>query len=164
MSKGNLERFDFLDEMMGWIITTDNAVWATTDGGANWTEQLRDDAIIFEDIDFVDNQHGIVSTITRFLYRTNDGGNTWDKISLDNINRLADIEFVDAFHGWAANGQREIVRTEDGGNTWVLQPIPVLDGDPFIPSFGNKTLHFFNRYEGYVMTFRGVLGTSTGGE
>lgn len=158
---------DFISPSIGWIVqgtsesytpgggcdqgigsgcnTTTLAVLKTTDGGRNWTQQLRFTATPYLGTNglpnvillrFLNSRDGFLSVPTEqrhlpsgILYRTRDGGTNWRRLSLPGAPgdfTGSPFSFIDPQHGWllanvsAAMGKSSasIYRTDNGGTSW----------------------------------------------
>ena len=92
-SNPNGQRFDdifFLDENLGWAANGFYAaVYKTTDGGLNWTEQLNNGILgsnhYFRNIQFLDENIGFLGPLNGKFYKTVDGGATWTLVPITPI-------------------------------------------------------------------------------
>ena len=93
-------------------------VFAFTDGGQTWEEQLTRIEQPFSDLSFVDTQHGWVISGSTLLHTT-DGGQTW--ITQTANSPINAIQFVRPASGWGVGPGGTIQHTGDGGQTWQYQ-------------------------------------------
>lgn len=137
VSRTEIDTANFVDGRRGWLVlseaTAEGAifeVWATRDGGRNWSSgapvavdggELTD----ANSLSFADASHGWLllagGSSSNFsvgrLYATEDGGITW-------IERPApaagEVTFVDDKQGWIAGGpgNTALFTTQDGGSSW----------------------------------------------
>lgn len=160
-SLGNAATVFALDEVNSWVVFYDRAmsaaqapavVWATTDGGATWSQSapldITDSAFFAPtQLTFVDEQHGwLLAHVDAgmmhdyvMVYATDDGGATWTRL-VDPTNDVltqscgkTGLVFTDALNGWITGncqgvqpGAPYLEQTTDGGATWepVLLPAP----------------------------------------
>jgi photosystem II stability/assembly factor-like uncharacterized protein len=121
----------FPDATDGWAVA-DRSILATSDGGATWTSQTTDAALM--DVSFPDASNGwVVGAGGPFgqqavILHTSDGGSSWQtqysgpKL-YGEFNGLNSVDSVDADHAWvtglAVSSTRSSVgATTDGGAHW----------------------------------------------
>ncbi len=106
---------EFVDEAFGWIITEDK-IWHTQSGGANWIEQPFEENPFGERfhkaLDMADKDHGIIacdiangSQQARSLLITKNGGKTW-KRKLETYGMLDAKMRADGFTAAISNDKR----------------------------------------------------------
>jgi photosystem II stability/assembly factor-like uncharacterized protein len=167
--RGKQDDVYFLDPNVGWYVNGTGKLYATRDGGANWTLLWDKPGTFFRTVAFVDEQHGYVGNVgTDYfpdvkddtpLYETRDGGVTWKPTTLPAfVKGLCAIDIVKVNyinHGIPATrtmihaagrvgGPPSLLRSLDGGATWKYidlsrQVGPILD------------VKFFNENVGFVM-------------
>ena len=151
----------FADPQHGWTAThrpgnfeywnSDGAIYATTDGGATWTQQGV--GYHAEDFACIDALHVWAAAGDRIL-ATNDGGATWSERWKGAF--LHAIAFADATHGWAVGEGGVIVATSDGGLTWTAQTSGTTER--------LKDVAFVDASHGWAVGDSGtILATSDGG-
>ena len=136
--KITITSFHFMDFMRGWVSAREfyqgtrynynsGLVFATTDGGFTWRQQVDDSSFYsLFDIHFANSQNGLAAG-TGTILRTRDGGKTWQRQFFDFWGRT---EFyaaflVDTSTAWVG-GIDYLFSTNDGGRTW--QKTSVLAG------------------------------------
>jgi photosystem II stability/assembly factor-like uncharacterized protein len=131
---GNFESLAFADAQHGWVVgniykngADRQAIYATSDGGATWSEQwLASEASGYlHDVQAIDARHIVAVGEKTFggsgtLLVSQDGGATWTE-PVASVYGLHAVHFVDALHGWAVGGGSAVVHTDDGGATWTVQ-------------------------------------------
>jgi photosystem II stability/assembly factor-like uncharacterized protein len=130
---GQLDAVAFPTTANGWAAGR-GAIIATSDGGANWTQQYRGGADI-RALDFVDARHGC-AVASSSLLRTSDGGATWSPAAEPEGLVLTSVDFVSADQGWGialparsvgAPVLGTLVSTGDGGASWSVVKTAVAD-------------------------------------
>jgi photosystem II stability/assembly factor-like uncharacterized protein len=115
----NLIAIKFVNEKVGWI-STEWAVYKTSDSGRIWTVQIKDSTLSkFNKIDFTDTLHGWVTGPTNgSLYKTENGGSSWTLINVNTVGRIVDIHFLNHMEGWIVSAGGKIFKTRDSGISW----------------------------------------------
>lgn len=125
-------RFDdvfFLNDNLGWAANgRHSAIFKTTDGGLNWTEQLNHSELpgnnhYFRDVEFLNENIGFLGTLNGAFYKTTDGGDNWSAVSISpNPNAICGINTVGSstIYGCGAYYQpAHIIKSIDSGVTWT---------------------------------------------
>lgn len=124
-------------------------IYATTDGGASWTEQFRNTnpAAFYDCFDFWDARRGIAFSDAAdgrlMLLVTGDGGRHWTLVPAEALP--APLAGEGAFaasgtcvvtapggHAWVAMGNAPVSRvlhTDDYGRTWSVSDAPIAAGE-----------------------------------
>ncbi len=131
ISNINNQRFDdvfFLDDNLGWAANGYYAaVYKTTDGGLNWSEQVNETDLgsshYFRNISFLDENIGFLGTLNGLFYKTTDGGVTWTSVTNITPNPVAicglDTVGTSTIYGCGAYfSPAFIIKSTDSGNTW----------------------------------------------
>lgn len=148
---------------VGWVVYPgqpgqegmDIYVWATQDGGKNWTRSealdlsgVTMDYFIPSDMGFVDPQFGWflahlgvgMSHDYFAIFTTSDGGQTWQRIADPDKNGdlqgcvKSGLVFTSSADGWFSGNcpglmpQLFFYQTTDGGATWTPVDLPVPEG------------------------------------
>jgi len=136
----------FIDEQNGWVVGGKGGdryedlkpvVLRTDNGGATWTNKLKDSGIKFPlgewgwKIQFLDDQLGFISTENfnaAAILKTLDGGETWERIVVDDPRgnkNLEGIGFLNEQIGWVGGWGGPFPRppgyssgTVNGGDAW----------------------------------------------
>ncbi|KAA5825068.1 T9SS type A sorting domain-containing protein [Algibacter amylolyticus] len=125
-------RFDdvfFLNDNLGWAANGQHgAIFKTTDGGLNWTEQLNhselpDNNYYFRNVEFLNENIGFVGTLNGAFYKTVDGGDNWTEVNISpNPNAICGINAVGSstIYGCGAYFQpAHLIKSTDSGDTWT---------------------------------------------
>ena len=133
LSNPNGQRFDdvfFLNENLGWAANGYYAaVYKTTDGGLNWTEQLNENDIpggyYFRNIEFLNEDIGFIGTLNGTFFKTIDGGTNWTEVTniTPNPNALCGLDAVgtSTIYGCGAYfNPAHIIKSIDSGDTWTF--------------------------------------------
>ena len=100
----------------GWILTSDNDILKTTDGGDTWTIITQSETTGLNGICFVDENTGYISSSAGDIIKSTDGGLNWTTIHTGNW--FGQIAFKDAMNG-SVGGSPNNMYTSDGGATWT---------------------------------------------
>lgn len=159
----------FADSQTGWIIGSDRPgpdvfsphipkIWATTDGGTNWTQQASGADGDLIGMHFISSTTGWVSgrdsnqQSTRW---TTDGGSTWNLVSHGGTNLMMDVSASDASNVWAVG--TSVRHSSDGGQTWNDQTLPGITP----PEVWN--VEMLSATTGYVAATTGQVYKTTDG-
>ncbi|MEP3837917.1 MAG: YCF48-related protein [Algibacter sp.] len=125
-------RFDdvfFLNDNLGWAANGQHgAIFKTTDGGLNWTEQLNHSELpgnnyYFRNVEFLNENIGFVGTLNGAFYKTVDGGDNWTEVTISpNPNAICGINAVgtSTVYGCGAYFQpAHLIKSTDSGDTWT---------------------------------------------
>ncbi len=127
------QRFDdvfFLDQNTGWAANGWHAaVYKTTDGGVNWTQQMKEADLgagvdlYFRNIEFLDANTGFIGTLKDKVYKTTDGGTSWSEIT--NISpkpaAICGFDAVGSNTVYGVGAYFEpafMIKSTDSGSTW----------------------------------------------
>lgn len=130
----NNQRFDdvfFLNDNLGWAANgAYAAIFKTTDGGVNWTQQLAEQTTqlpgnyYFRNVEFLNENIGFVGTLNagKFL-KTIDGGTTWAPVSniTPSVPAICGIDCVgtSTVYGCGAYfSPAYVIKSTDSGETW----------------------------------------------
>jgi photosystem II stability/assembly factor-like uncharacterized protein len=106
---------------MCWAVTQDGAIWATSDGGYTWSEQLPRGNQLYG-IDCVSTSLCWVAGGNKEnIDGTTDGGATWTSLHSHPGATFYAVEFADASHGWVVGSGGVIWASTDGGTAWAAQ-------------------------------------------
>ncbi|GAB3987795.1 hypothetical protein GCM10028807_09080 [Spirosoma daeguense] len=141
----------FLNSLTGFL-TTQDAVWVTSDGGQSWQRKLTPAPFLpervyypinfaekFQRSYFIDDLNWLRISNTNQVFKTSDGGNTWIQVAAPTFTNTPIFSFVDTQVGFCTgeegkyNGQ--IYQTVDGGLTWKLVGQGARGGLPVISMY-----------------------------
>jgi hypothetical protein len=125
-----LRAVSFPDSTHGWAVG-DNALLATSDGGAHWAPQTFPfvptdyNNFMLMGVSFVDSTHGWAVGWGNEIIATTDGGAHWVRQTppVDptySAWTFMAASFVDQQHGWVI-GFEGLIATNDGGAHWTEQ-------------------------------------------
>ncbi|MDQ3020407.1 MAG: T9SS type A sorting domain-containing protein [Bacteroidota bacterium] len=139
----------FLNQRLGYAISweIDNnppnyygtRIFATTNGGINWSNTLLPDTNLFiNSVFFLDSLNGFIGGSEGKIFYTTNSGNDWNLSVTDSGVvfgfPVREIKFYDSQNGFAAGGVFDIAgviyKTINGGRNWSVQivgPEPVND-------------------------------------
>ena len=160
--RSSLMGVQMINEKVGFIVGSENAILKTTDGGETWigkSERVRvgETRNNLENILFVSPKTGWIIGSFGTLLHTNDSGETWEKRDAGFDNNLFGIHFYDEKTGWICGQEGLILHTNDGGKTWKQQETDSIDNllDVF----------FVDNMVGWAVgDYNAVLHTTDGGK
>jgi photosystem II stability/assembly factor-like uncharacterized protein len=166
------EELYVLNEDTIWIISSNSltgGVYRTTDGGANWEQQINLGSDNPNRIYMFNSRIGFITeegSGNRYVRRTTNGGLNWDQIITNDD--FHDIYFADSLLGWKSSAFG-FKKTTNGGLNWVTQTFPqggIIQGNG-ISSFSNINRDTIWGNGGYVLypnnQVRGILNRTTNG-
>jgi len=131
----------FADQNRGWIAGNYERIWATTDGGMNWTvrQYLPSSQVDNQDICVLDSVNlVVVGSESGSMYTpvwiqvTNDGGTSWDSLGHPSGMPLVSVSFADRDHGFVAGEDGQLLRYR--GWTGVPDPPTNPSAEPLTGS------------------------------
>ena len=162
---------DATDPQTAYVLSIGNGtasrIYKTTDAGANWTLQFRnDDPKAFLDaMSFWDADHGLVigDSIERQFYilTTSDGGRSWTRVPADKLppalvnegafaasgTNIAVYGKNNAWIGLGSAARARVLRTTDGGRSWKIFDTPLKSGS----SSGIFSIAFRDQKHGVIV-------------
>ncbi|PYS73049.1 MAG: hypothetical protein DMF69_05975 [Acidobacteria bacterium] len=144
----------------GWAFGEAGAIFATRDGGSNWTRLQSPTRHLLLGGVFIDEDRGWLVGAGTTIIQTSDGGDTWRLSRLTNAGptaiRFGATSFVDNRLGWAVGSGGVVYRTINGGRTWLPQTSGV-DVDLY-------DVKFLDALEGWAVGAEGtIIYTNDGG-
>lgn len=130
---GKQDDLYFLDAMNGYSVNGTGQIFNTSDGGATWTELLKQAGTYFRAITFADAMNGFAGNIgTDYypgvtdenpLYRTTDGGKTWSVATVGGatpkgICGFYNLDGKNLVANGRVGGPSFFLKSSDGGATW----------------------------------------------
>ena len=138
---GALTDVYFVNELVGWAVGLQGAIFRTADGGATWVSQFTDTTRTFRAVHFTDAAFGWavgvrVTGVNNTVYKTTNGGSSWTNVSMADPNVFAnDVVFTDPNTGFVvgglSGGQAVVFTTVDGGETWGRQTVSGVTASQF---------------------------------
>ena len=120
----------FIDNLTGFMIGTNNAILKTTNTGTNWEYKYSIySSINYKKLSFVNANTGWILGVTnqgisKICKTTNSGANFEDQLPEGNPG-VNSIFFFDENSGWAAAIGGKLYATSNGGANWYYQHTPV---------------------------------------
>jgi photosystem II stability/assembly factor-like uncharacterized protein len=136
----------FLNENEGWVFASDSNLWATIDGGQNWSIRgsLSDIGPTISELTFTDNNNGWLINWFAIL-TTMDGGTTWnmvyptDELSYGTLRaQPAALAAVTKDVAWIGMTNGVVLSTNDGGRAW--QKFKLAEENPTIETVNANEL------------------------
>ncbi len=112
----------FQDANSGWVVG-DQKILYTSDGGANWTEQVQAEDLMLYAVDFVNSDEGWTVGDGGVILHTTDGGANWNAQSSPVSARFRSVDFVDQMNGWVCGDVGCAIYTTDGGANWTQKTL-----------------------------------------
>lgn len=164
----------FVSATRGWVVGEQGRIYATTDGGENWSQQASGTNRKLAAVFFLDEQTGWITGgwgdgSSYLVLKTTNGGTTWQNLSFGGgAHSCEDIFFSDPLNGWVCGRDGsispQIHRTTDGGSTWSLQFLPQGAGIPTALTFVSDTEGWASTSSLYENPPGAILHTTDGGD
>ena len=141
-----------------WAFGEGGLIFASRDGGTNWTKLTIPTRHLLLGGTFIDEDRGWLVGAGATILQTSDGGDTWHISQLRGSEgiRFTSASFVDNRLGWAVGSAGTILHTVNGGRTWSTQDSGV-DADLL-------DVKFLDALEGWAVGTEGtVIHTNDGG-
>ncbi|MDO8950766.1 MAG: cell wall-binding repeat-containing protein [Actinomycetota bacterium] len=133
VGEGEFLGIDFIDAQRGWAVGDDlysadatAPVYATTNGGINWTQQSFGLPLRLTGVSFASATAGAIVSDESRVFRTTNGGSTWVEGTSPVTSSLSGVALLDASNGWAAGASGTLLRTTNGGASWVSGTSPTF--------------------------------------
>jgi photosystem II stability/assembly factor-like uncharacterized protein len=104
-----------------WTYTYQGYIWASTNGGASWTEETTSSHPIWYGGWFVNASDGWAVGATGTIVATTSGGTTWTTQTSGTTQELNAIDCVSTTQCWVVGAAGIILVTANGGTTWTAQ-------------------------------------------
>lgn len=133
-----INRIEFIDEQIGFLLVDDGNMYKTIDGGQSFTVMNLPSAAAplgIGAIHFPSPQTGYVGTThligtDHYVFRiekTTDQGQTWSTTwsdtlqngNVENDRRILSLHFLSDTEGWAGSSNGYLRHTTDGGQNWA---------------------------------------------
>ena len=171
-TSSTLNNVDFPSPTTGWVISGNDTLYRTTDGGDSWAT-VNTNGMPIQGLVFVSPETGwlaqahrdtVGSTIvcTLFVRRTSNGGTSWTTVNTEQIiGEFVDMYFSSPSTGWTiikymttSGGWKTVLRkTADGGSTW---------NDVYNGSI--RAVAFTSSQNGYAIFPDGIHKSNDGGQ
>ncbi|MFH0758479.1 MAG: YCF48-related protein, partial [Bacteroidota bacterium] len=142
----------FLDDLHGWVVGWDGAIFGTADGGKSWNPRTSGVPEDLQDVCFVNNLVGWAVGREGIILKTTDGGSTWSLSESGTKEDLFSLCFIDENTGWVVGANKIILKTTTGGGTGLVDDMKNLSPEieePFNleqnypnPFHSNTTIRF----------------------
>lgn len=109
----------FVSVSDGWTVGYNGVIYATANGGANWTEQSSGTTQRLVAVHFPSANTGYSVGYSGTIIKTTNGGANWVAQISPSTNNLWGVYFIDNLTGWAAGWHGTILHTTNGGVTYI---------------------------------------------
>ena len=121
----NFTGIDFVNDSLGFIVSSEGAILRTLDGGISWSSVLKMTDTYFTDV-CVQSSTRIIAGSSAEIYQSADSGSTWRRMSVGNssIGMIRSIKFLNEKVGAIVTGEYwgiqsgSVLITQDGGTSW----------------------------------------------
>ncbi len=119
-------RFDdvfFVNDSVGWAVSSDGEILKTVDAGVNWVLQ-KSSADYFRSVEFFDENTGFAGSLYGRLYRTTDGGENWINITdlipedFSGICGMSAADDTNIYICGVWSNPAYIFKSSDRGDSW----------------------------------------------
>lgn len=153
-----IQAVTFPNAREGYVLTNQNRLLATNDGGATWRQVFPTAPSPVAAVAFVNGEVGFglgTGGEPDAILRTQNGGQTWITVgtlagSAQNQEMVGSLAFLSRTQGFAINPQGELYETRDGGRKWTARHISA------------NSLAFVG-HTGCLLTSRGTMISTNGG-
>lgn len=104
-----------------WTYTYQGYIWASTNGGATWTEETTPSHPVWYGGWFENASDGWAVGATGTIVATTNGGATWTAQTSGTTQQLSAVTCVSTTQCWVVGGNGVILVTANGGTTWTAQ-------------------------------------------
>ena len=154
-----------VDANRAWIGGDAGKIYATTNGGASWSEQVYPgtQTKYIVGLWFFDPDNGYALGIhtpevpdANTILRTSNGGATWAHLANEPVvgqrenGNLNKFWWTDRDHGWFPTNYDRIWRTTDGGGSWSFAPLSSMQWEAFAVVFRDNTTGLANLGGGWI--------------
>ena len=108
----------FADADNGWIVGNLGTIWATTNGGQNWTRQTAPANTLLNRVHFADAQTGWAVGPGGYIIKTSNGGANWATQTSSITQDLFGVFAIDADRVIAVGQGPTLLNTSNGGTQW----------------------------------------------
>jgi photosystem II stability/assembly factor-like uncharacterized protein len=114
----DLSEFQFVNDMVGYVIADDGQYGKTIDGGETWSFYSTPAPDDLRALYFLDEQNGYFVGKEGGIIHTTNGGTTWTLMTSGTTNRLQGVYFTDELNGIVTGRNSTLLHTSNGGQTW----------------------------------------------
>jgi len=119
----------FVSVSDGWTVGFNGVIYATANGGANWTGQSSGTTQRLVAVHFPSANTGYSVGYMGTIIKTTNGGLNWFTQTSPSANNLWGVYFIDNLTGWAAGWSGTILHTTNGGVTYIQKTGSEVPGD-----------------------------------
>ena len=139
----------FLSEQVGAVLSDDDLLYVTTDGGLTWKERFYPSIMQIELIRLFNENIfyliGTNSSQTEFrIYKTINAGNSWTEVYAESGMNVEVVDFQiknSAFAAWNANGNFNIINSIDGSNWTDISPSENIANASSFYAYANQEVY-----------------------
>jgi photosystem II stability/assembly factor-like uncharacterized protein len=152
-----LGRLQFASATTGWLLSEQQGIYKSTDGGKSWWSPLTSlNLQVLSDFHFLDENQGWTVSRSGDVYRSSDGGQIWDK-QASLAYWMNGLRFATPSVGVVVGSGGIIARTSDGGAHWSLRPSGVTQDLRRVVFVGASTGWAIGDYGTVIKTTDGGL-------
>ncbi|MFZ2324642.1 MAG: YCF48-related protein [Ignavibacteriaceae bacterium] len=120
---GTIKKVLFINQTIGWAVTSRGGILKTTDSGENWFTQLNSGiSVIFSSVSFIDSLTGWTANSNSRPFKTTNSGDNWLLQNNIDIWQSIDVLFLNSIVGFLLESNK-FYKTTNGGTSWLLDPI-----------------------------------------
>lgn len=139
----------FLSEQVGAVLSDDDLLYVTTDGGLTWKERFYPSIMQIELIRLFNENIfyliGTNSSQTEFrIYKTTNAGNSWTSVYEESGTDIEVIDFQiknSAYAAWNSNGNFNIINSIDGSNWTDISPSENIANASSFYAYANQEVY-----------------------
>lgn len=134
---GYVEKFSFQSPQLGYVLTTQDFIRKTSDGGGGWVNKYvpgqltGSEVYFFNDLAFVNASTGFAvgqdfGAAAYLILRTDNDGITWTPFTYSNgLGSCNALDFPNASTGYVVGDYGVYFKTTNGGLNWSVNNAPV---------------------------------------
>jgi photosystem II stability/assembly factor-like uncharacterized protein len=104
-----------------WAYTYQGDIWASTNGGASWTEETTPSNPVWYGGWFLNASDGWATGANGTIVATTNGGTTWTAQTSGSTQELTAVDCVSTTQCWVSGFGGVILVSSNGGTTWTAQ-------------------------------------------
>lgn len=144
-----ISRVYFINENTGFIFTSSDTMFYTSNGGTNWVKRLLPQGTFtIQAVHFPTDEIGYAVGGAGEILKTTDGGFSWVAIPHPSGADLYDVFFTSPEIGFIASYWLGTLKTTNGGASWSV--IPGLDGTALSIDFPSSQVGYSIGTGGYA--------------